>query len=212
LKAKLEEKDEVIATLRKSVSGFQPSLQEKAIELERVLRERDQMREQLEAARNSEYESPNEGVLATQLRQKGRALMEARARVRALEIVGRYNLPEALRNQIANKPLAHINVPDNATEDTIELDVAEQLPSYLDNLVKELGTGNKNPNPETPAGEEEPKAPPAPRGTTPSGGTTVYADEIDSSKPGGYARYLELKDKIDSGQITVLQSRTRKGK
>jgi len=207
LEAKLRAQEEEIANLRKAVAGFQPGHQKLAIQLQRAETERDSLREQLEEARNSDYESPNEGVLTAQLRRTRRDLMESRAQARASQIVARYpNIPTTLRDKIAANPLAHIEVPNDATEDTIALDIAEQLPSYLDNLVEELGTGNSAPEPQN---QEGPQAPPAPGGGSPSGGRTIYADEIDPKTPGGYRRFKELKEDIESGKIGVLPKRTR---
>jgi len=135
--------------------------------------------------------------------------MSARAQARASQIVGRYqNLPATLREKIVANPLAHIEIPEDATEDTISLDVAEQLPSYLDNLVEELGTGKPAPE-SSDAGDGNTPVPPAPGGGTPPRGRTVYADEIDSNTPGGYARFKELKADIDAGRINVLPSRRK---
>jgi len=201
--AKLTEKDKEISDLRKAVAGFQPVLEDKSIKLDRAEKERETLKEQLEESRKSDYESPNEGILTAQLRQKRTELMESKAQRKAAEIVRKYNLPGTLAEKIAAKPFAYIDVPKDATEDTIELDVAEQLPSYLDTLVKEIGTVNPAPELKEPVVS----APPAPGGGTPSGGSLVYADEIDPRTPGGYAKFKELKDKIESGQVRVLPSR-----
>jgi len=196
---------EEIAGLRKAVTGFQPALQEKSLKLERREAELQKLEEQLAEAKNSDYESPNEGVLTAQLRQKRRDLMEARAQAKAADIVGRYKLPQSLAAKIIAKPLAHIDVPEDATEDTINMDISEQLPSYLDTLVKELGSGGTTTEPNPQVSKEE--VPPAPGGGTPPSGNSVYADEIDPKTTGGYARFKELREDIESGKVRVLPSR-----
>lgn len=194
-------KDEEIAELKKqleqeqkAVKGFQPALTRANVERDKALRSLAAIRDQ--SALGDEVDP----VVAAEVQQARERAFSASARAKATELVMGRNLPETLRKSIAGNPLAFIKVSEGTDETTVEFEVEEKLPTYLDSLEKELGEKNK-PAPTVETLKE--KEPPVPSGGQPTPSNVIYSDQIDQNTEEGRAKYQELRTKILSGEIEV---------
>ena len=211
LEAKLAEAEKALEEKEKAVKGFQPALDRSQVERKKLETKVEELESQV--ASQGQGEKGTEEILQKRLLKARTALFQARAKAKAMEIIATSKLPDTMKKRIADNPLAHIHVPDDATEGDIEFEVEDQLPSYLTSLEKDLGISDQKTGGDTGGGDtgenKQVVGTPLPSGQVTGGGKTIYADEIDPKTPGGYEKFKELQADIDAGKITVLPSRKK---